>query len=220
VFLSFEDRAVDWYPSVPAHKRRQDVAGLCGGPGFARRRVGYRESFPDETKETCMSMTDPRELFLHELKDVYFAENAIVKALPEMISEASDKELARGLDNHLKETRQQVKNLEKVFSSLGRRAEGERCPGIEGIKAEHDEFMQKEQPSAEICDMFLTGAAARTEHYEIAAYTGLIAMARGLGERECVPLLDENLKQEKEALKLVESIGKRMAKDAREMATA
>ena len=66
--------------------------------------------------------------------------------------------------------------------------------------------------------MFLTGAAARAEHYEIAAYNGLITMARGLGERECVGLLDQNLKQEKAALQLVESIGKRMAKDAREMA--
>jgi ferritin-like metal-binding protein YciE len=167
-----------------------------------------------------MSMNDPRELFLHELKDVYFAENALTKALPTMISEASDKELAKGLDRHLTETRQQVANLEKVFKSLGEKPEGERCPGIEGIKAEHDEFMEKERPSAEIRDMFLTGAAARTEHYEIAAYTGLIAMARGLGERESVSLLDQNLKQEKEALKLVESIGKRMARGAKELATA
>ena len=167
-----------------------------------------------------MSMNDPRELFLHELKDVYFAENTLVKALPTMISEASDKELSRGLEKHLAETRQQVKNLDKVFASLGEKAEGERCPGIEGIKAEHDEFMSKESPSTEICDMFLTGAAARTEHYEIAAYTGLIAMARGLGERESVGLLDENLRQEKEALKLVESIGKRMARDVKELAAA
>ncbi len=167
-----------------------------------------------------MSMNDPRELFLHELKDVYFAENTLVKALPTMISEASDKELARGLEKHLAETRQQVKNLDKVFASLGEKAEGERCPGIEGIKAEHDEFMSKENPSTEICDMFLTGAAARTEHYEIAAYTGLIAMARGLGERESVGLLDENLRQEREALKLVESIGKRMARDVKELAAA
>lgn len=167
-----------------------------------------------------MPMNDPRDLFLHELKDVYFAENALVKALPEMISEASDKELAKGLDNHLTETRQQVKNLEKVFRVLGEKAEGEKCPGIEGIKAEHDEFIKKERPSSEIRDMFLTGAAARAEHYEIAAYNGLISMARGLGERECVSLLDENLKQEKAALQLVESIGKRMAKDARELAHA
>ena len=167
-----------------------------------------------------MPMNDPRELFLHELKDVYFAENALVKALPEMISEATDKELAKGLDKHLTETRQQVKNLEKVFQAMGQKAQGEKCPGIEGIKAEHDEFMQEERPSPEICDMFLTGAAARAEHYEIAAYNGLISMARGLGERECVSLLDENLKQEKAALQLVESIGKRMAKDAKEMAHA
>jgi len=167
-----------------------------------------------------MPMNDPRELFLHELKDVYFAENALVKALPEMISEASDKELSQGLDHHLSETRQQVKNLEKVFKALGEKAEGERCPGIEGIKAEHDEFMKKERPSAEICDMFLTGAAARTEHYEIAAYNGLVTMARGLGEADCATLLDENLKQEKAALQLVESIGKRMAKSAKEMAHA
>lgn len=161
-----------------------------------------------------MSMTEPRELFVHELKDVYFAENVLTKALPTMIEEASDPELVKGLKQHLQETRQQVANLEQVFESLGRKAEGERCPGIEGIKAEHDEFMKQESPSPEISDMFLTGAAARTEHYEIAAYTGLIAMARGLGERECAGLLDENLRQEKEALKLVESIGKRMARNA------
>lgn len=161
-----------------------------------------------------MSMTEPRELFVHELKDVYFAENVLTKALPTMIEEASDPELVKGLKQHLQETRQQVANLEQVFESLGRKAEGERCPGIEGIKAEHDEFMKQESPSPEISDMFLTGAAARTEHYEIAAYTGLIAMARGLGERECADLLDENLRQEKEALKLVESIGKRMARNA------
>ncbi len=184
--------------------------------------TGYRnrQSTPKERKEQKMSMNDPRELFLHELKDVYFAENTLVKALPKMISEASDKELSKGLENHLAETRQQVENLEKVFASLGEKAEGERCPGIEGIKAEHDEFMKEEQPSSEICDMFLTGAAARAEHYEIAAYTGLIAMARGLGERESVRLLDENLKQEKEALKLVDSIGRRMARDARELTAA
>ncbi len=166
-----------------------------------------------------MSMTEPRELFVHELKDVYFAENVLTRALPTMIEEASDPELVKGLKQHLEETRQQVANLEQVFESLGRKAEGERCPGIEGIKAEHDEFMKQESPSPEISDMFLTGAAARTEHYEIAAYTGLIAMARGLGERECADLLDENLRQEKEALKLVESIGKRMARNA-ETATA
>lgn len=166
------------------------------------------------------TMTTPRELFLHELGDVYFAENQIVKKLPKMIGEASDKELAQGLEKHLGETKQQIANLEQVFSALGEKAKGERCPGIEGIAEEHDLFMSEHDPSPELRDMFLTGAAARVEHYEIAAYNGLIEMAQGLGERECADLLKENLSQEKHALETVESVGARMAKDAKRMATA
>jgi len=166
------------------------------------------------------TMNDPRELFLHELQDIYYAEQTITKALPKMIDEAGDDELVSGLEKHLGETKQQVKNLERVFEQLGEKASGEQCPGIDGIKTEHDEFMSEESPSAEITDLFLTGAAARVEHYEIAAYTGLITLARGLGETESAKLLDENLKQEKEALKAVETVGKRLAKGAKERATA
>jgi ferritin-like metal-binding protein YciE len=166
------------------------------------------------------SMTAPRDLFLHELKDIYYAEQQLVKKLPKMIGEASDDELTTGLERHLDETRQQVSNLEQVFSSLGEKAQGERCPGIEGIAEEHDLFMREEAPSPEVGDMFLTGAAARVEHYEIAAYNGLIEMARGLGESEAADLLEQNLVQEQHALETVEGIGKRMAKDAKKLATA
>ena len=120
----------------------------------------------------------------------------------------------------VEETRQQVKNLEQVFAELGEKASGQPCPGIEGIKTEHDEFMAEESPSTEIRDMFLTGSAARVEHYEIAAYSGLIALARGLGETESARLLGENLRQEKDALKAVEAVGKRLARGARQLATA
>lgn len=166
------------------------------------------------------SMSEPRELFLHELQDIYYAENTIVKALPTMIEEADDKELVSGLEKHLEETKQQVKNLEKVFDAIGETAKGEPCPGIKGIKAEHDEFMKEESPTQEIANMFLSGAAARVEHYEIAAYTGLITLARGLGETDCVALLEENLSQEKEALKAVEAVGKRLATEAKQTAAA
>lgn len=164
------------------------------------------------------TMSDPRELMLHELKDIYFAEKAITKALPTMIREADDAELVQGLEKHLEETKQQVKNLEQVFEELGEKAKAEPCPGIEGLKKEHDEFMSEESPSSEIADMFLTGAAARVEHYEIAAYTGLITLARGLGETESARLLDENLRQEKEALKAVEAVSKRLARGAKQLA--
>ena len=161
------------------------------------------------------TMTAPRDLFLHELRDIYFAEKQIVKKLPAMIGEASDRELTTGLEKHLEETKQQIANLEEVFSTLGEQAKGERCPGIEGIAEEHDLFMREESPSPEVADMFLTGAAARVEHYEIAAYNGLITMARGLGESGAAGLLEKNLEQEKHALQTVEGVGKRMAQGAK-----
>jgi ferritin-like metal-binding protein YciE len=159
------------------------------------------------------AMTDPRELLLHELKDIYYVEKALVKTLPTLSREATDNELRKDLERHLQETRQQVKNVERAFRSLGERPAAEQCPGFDGIKREHDEFIKEESPSKAVRDMFLTGAAARTEHYEIAAYTGLIAKARAMGEKEVAQLLDENLKQEKEALKKAESAGRRLARE-------
>jgi ferritin-like metal-binding protein YciE len=160
-------------------------------------------------------MTSPEQLFEHELKDMYYAEKTVEKMLPRLAREASNRELTQAFEHHLDETKQQIKNLEQVFSDLGKRAEGEPCPGIEGIKSEHDKFVQEEDASREILDMFLTGAAARTEHYEIAAYTGLVSKARTLGETNAAKLLTENLRQEKEALKKVETISKRLLKDAK-----
>lgn len=165
-------------------------------------------------------MSDPRELFLHELGDILFAEKTIVKMLPKLSKEASDRELKKGFDRHLKETQQHVKNLESVFKSLRKRVAATRCPGIEGLKAEHDAFVKSESPEPAILNAFLTGAATRTEHYEIAAYTGLLTMARALGEKEAVRLLDANLKQEKQMLKDAEAIGKRLAQDGAKKAAA
>ena len=159
-------------------------------------------------------MTSPKELFVHELQDMYYAEKTLTKVLPKLASEATDRELSKAFTHHLRETRGQVENLERVFKSIGKSAQAQPCPGIEGIKEEHEHFMQENQPSKKVLDIHLTGAAARAEHYEIAAYTGLIAKARALGERESVRLLQENLRQEKEALKTVETISKRILKNA------
>lgn len=157
-------------------------------------------------------MNDPRELFLHELGDVLYAEQTLVKTLPKLQKEASDDELAEGFGEHLEETRQQVKNLEQAFEALGEKAKAEKCPGIEGIKKEHDEFVSNESPSPEVLDAFLTGAGARTEHYEIAAYEGLVTMAEAMGEDDVARLLNENLAQEQNALRKMQTIGKRLAR--------
>jgi len=157
-------------------------------------------------------MSDPRELFLHELGDVLYAERTLVKALPKLQEEASDEELATGFGEHLEETRQHVKNVEQAFEALGEEVKAEKCPGIEGLKKEHDDFVANESPSQEVLDAFLTGAGARTEHYEIAAYEGLVTMAEAMGEDEVATLLSENLEQEKLALEKMQTIGKRLAK--------
>lgn len=159
------------------------------------------------------TMSDPRELFLHELGDVLYAEQTLVKALPRLNEEASDEELAKGFADHLEETRQHVENVKLAFEELGEPAKAEKCPGIEGIKKEHDEFVANESPSPEVLDAFLTGAGARTEHYEIAAYEGLITMADAMGEAKVSELLTENLEQEKKALTTMKTIGKRLAQD-------
>ena len=163
-------------------------------------------------------MSDPRELLLHELGDILYAEKLLVKTLPKLQKEASDEELSTRFGRHTEETKQQVQNLEQAFKALGEKAKAEKCPGIEGIKAEHDEFVSQESPSPDVLNAFLTGAAARTEHYEIAAYEGAITMAKAMGETEVARLLDENLRQEKENLKRVNTIAKRLAKEQRSTA--
>lgn len=159
-------------------------------------------------------MTEPRELFMHELGDILYAERVLVKALPKLEKEATDQELAESFNEHQAETEQHVANLEKAFEELGEKVKAEKCPGIEGIKQEHDEFVKEQSPSPEVLDAFLTGAGARTEHYEIAAYEGLIVSAEAMGEEKVAKLLSENLAQEKEALQTMKKIGKRLARES------
>src|SRR6185437_6829881 len=186
-----------------------------------RGEMPHPSAHPPETRGDYVStkMSEPRELFLHELGDVLYAERTLVKTLPKLQEEASDEELALGFEEHLDETQQHVKNVELAFEKLGEKPTAEKCPGIEGIKQEHDDFVSKESPSQDVLDSFLTGAGARTEHYEIAAYEGLVTMAEAMGEMEVVELLTENLEQEKTALKKLKAIGKRLAQNGAKQET-
>ncbi len=158
-------------------------------------------------------MDDPRELFLHELGDLLYAEKTLMKELPKLAQEATDEALSEAFEAHREETEQHAANLEQVFESIGEKPKAERCPAIDGIKAEHDEFIKEEKPSPEVCDLFLTGSGARAEHYEIAAYTGLITMAQAMGESDAVALLQENLEQEKAALAKLEKAATRLSRE-------
>jgi ferritin-like metal-binding protein YciE len=153
------------------------------------------------------NLSTPRELFLHELGDMLFVEQKLMaEVLPKLIDEVQSEDFRKGLTRHLEQTRAHVTNLEKAFDLLEEDPETEKCLGFEGLKKEHDELLNEVEDS--LIDLVDAGAAARTEHYEIAAYSGLIEIARALGEPEAVRLLEENLKEEKEALHEVESVAK------------
>jgi ferritin-like metal-binding protein YciE len=152
-------------------------------------------------------ITTPRDLFLHELGDILYVERKLTdEVLPKLINEVESAEFRKGLERHLEQTKGHITNLEQVFDMLGEEPKAEKCVGFEGLKKEHEEIVGEADPS--LIDLIDTGAAARTEHYEIAAYTGLMEMARSLGETHAVSLLEENLKEEKEALREVESVTK------------
>jgi ferritin-like metal-binding protein YciE len=156
-------------------------------------------------------MNNARELLLHELGDILYVEQALVKTLPSLAKEASDKGLTQGFQEHLVETRQHVIRVRRAFKLLGENVKAEQCPGFDGIKQEHDEFVAEQSPAPAVLNAFLTGAASRTEHYEIAAYEGMITLARGLGERDVAQLLAQNLAEEKAALTKMKTIANRLA---------
>lgn len=138
------------------------------------------------------------DLFLHGLKDIYYAENKIVKTLPKLIEAASDAELKKGLKQHLVETEKQVERLNQVFELLGETAKGTRCPGIDGILSEGDDLLG-EVDGRTATNAAIIASAQAVEHYEIARYGTLIAWATALGKDGVVPLLERNLREEKAA---------------------
>ena len=137
------------------------------------------------------------DVFLHTLQDVYYAENKLVKSLPDVRDAANGKKLKEAIAEHLEETKQQVKTLEKVFSSVGEKASGEKCHAIEGLIQEAEEIMKEATGDAK--NAAIIGACQAVEHYEIARYGTLREWAKVLGLGEAHDLLTEILDQEKAA---------------------
>jgi ferritin-like metal-binding protein YciE len=136
------------------------------------------------------------DLFVHTLRDIYYAENQLVKALPEMIEKASDASLKQAFQAHLGETKNQVTRLEQVFQMHGVEPKGIDCPAIDGIIEEAEEVIG-EVDDKEVLDTALVAAAQAVEHYEIARYGTLIAWAKRLGRNDCASVLAKNLDEEK-----------------------
>jgi ferritin-like metal-binding protein YciE len=138
------------------------------------------------------------DLFVHTLRDIYYAEQQILKSLPEMIENATEPQLKQGLESHLRETRGQVDRLKQVFRMHGAEPSGIDCPAIDGI-IEEAEDVTGEVEDRNVLDAAIIAAAQAVEHYEIARYGTLIAWAKQLGRNDCATVLQQNLDEEKAA---------------------
>jgi ferritin-like metal-binding protein YciE len=136
------------------------------------------------------------DLFVHMLRDIYYAEKQIVKSLPEMIEKANNQQLKQGFQAHLRETENHVRRLDQVFDLLGKKAQGVDCPAIDGIIEEAEEVAGEVQDKS-VLDAALIAAAQAVEHYEMTRYGTLIAWAKQMGRNDAVTLLNQTLDEEK-----------------------
>jgi len=139
-----------------------------------------------------------QDMFVHGLQDIYYAEHQITKALPKMIENATNRDLSKGLQLHLEETKKQIERLDNVFKKLGKQPSGTDCPAIDGLIKEADETASEIADKA-VLDAAIIANAQAVEHYEIARYGTLIAWAEELGHDDVVRFLTTNLNEEKAA---------------------
>jgi ferritin-like metal-binding protein YciE len=136
------------------------------------------------------------DLFIHELSDIYSAEKQLTKALPKLARASSSPDLAAGFETHLEETQHQVERIDQVVEALGLRLKRVKCAAMEGLVEEGKEVIDSIEQGP-LRDTALIGGAQKVEHYEIASYGTLIALANQLGYKQAIPLLQDTLKEEK-----------------------
>ena len=163
-----------------------------------------------------MPMTTPRDLFIHELSDAMSAEQQILKMLPTFQQEAQRPAIKQALQQHEQEAQQRVQNIQSVFQQLGEKPTATTCFAVKGIDDEH-KAIRKERPSPEIMEWANLDFAAKTAHYEMAMYGGLVQMATDLGERQAAQLLQQNLDQEREMAKRVDLLARDLGKETMRM---
>lgn len=166
------------------------MSGKSSGNGAAKKQ--------SKSKQASDPAEGLRELFVNELKDIYWAEKALTKALPKMMKKASSEELMNAIQDHLAVTEEQIARVEKVFESIGEKAQAKKCEAMVGLIKEAEELM-KDHEEGPVRDAAIISAAQKVEHYEIASYGTLCVFAKTLGEEEAAMLLGETLAEEKEA---------------------
>jgi ferritin-like metal-binding protein YciE len=140
-----------------------------------------------------------KEFFIDELKDIYWAEQKLVKVLPKLAKAATSEELQSAFTNHLEETKNHVQRLEQAFKMLGEKASAKKCEAMEGITEEGSSVIEDTDEGTATRDVALVMAGQKAEHYEIATYGGLIQIARTMGHDDVAELLEQTLEEEKNA---------------------
>ena len=145
-----------------------------------------------------MAIESLNELFVEQLRDLYDAENQLIKALPKMAEGANSDELRQGFEEHLEQTKGHAQRIEQIFEQLGEKAKGKKCKAMEGLIKEGNETLEEDISDENVLDAAIIAAAQRVEHYEIAGYGTARTFANLLGEDEAASLLEQTLEEEKE----------------------
>lgn len=155
-----------------------------------------------------------KELFIDELKDIYWAEQHLVKALPKMIKGATSDELKQTITDHLEQTKNHVTRLESAFESIGEKAKAVKCEAMAGLLKEADELLEETDKGTEVRDVAIISASQKVEHYEIASYGTMRTLAGVLGFTEVQKILDETLAEEKNADSLLTQVAESYVNEA------
>jgi ferritin-like metal-binding protein YciE len=150
-----------------------------------------------------------QELYVEQLRDLYNAENQLVKALPKMAKAAQSDALRKGFEQHLEQTKGHVDRLEQIFSAMGESSKGRKCAGMEGLLEEGEQVIKQQSDSAAL-DSGLIASAQRVEHYEIAGYGTVRTFAELLGDQEAVNFLQQTLDEEKETDEKLTALAKQV----------
>jgi ferritin-like metal-binding protein YciE len=157
-----------------------------------------------------------RELYIEELRDLYDAEQQLIKALPKIADAASSEDLRSAIAEHLDKTKGHASRLETIFSSMGEKSKAQKCKGMEGLLKEGSEIIKEEDMDTEVKDAAIIGAAQRVEHYEIAGYGCVRTYATLLGDQEAADMLQETLEEEKQADQTLSKIAEHINVEAGE----
>lgn len=162
-----------------------------------------------------MKATTLKDVYVDELRDLYNAEQQLIKALPKMAKAATSEDLRQGFEEHLEQTKGHAQRLEQIFQALGESIKGKKCKGMEGIIAEGAEVISEDYEGAAM-DAAIIAAAQRVEHYEIAGYGSVHAYATILGETEAANLLERTLNEEKETDQKLTDLSETINEEANE----